>query len=132
VLCGETTTGETGAVLRSADGGESWQSLPRPVRPNATVWGVATHPANPSRLVAWTLFGEVYVSEDAGESWRTVARELGAIRTAASLEECRLSPRDDVAELTRRGLLIPLDELARCRIDARDAPWLTPCGVIRV
>src|SRR5262249_46079563 len=26
--CGETTTGETGAVLRSTDGGLSWQSLP--------------------------------------------------------------------------------------------------------
>ena len=83
--CGETTTGETGAVLRSHDGGESWQSLPLPVRPNATVWGLATHPADPSRIVAFSLFGEVYVSEDAGESWRKIAREFGEIRTAAWL-----------------------------------------------
>jgi photosystem II stability/assembly factor-like uncharacterized protein len=82
---GETTTGETGTVLRSRDGGDTWQALPLPVRPNATVWGLATHPADPDRLVAFTLFGEVYVSEDAGESWRKVAREFGEIRAAAWL-----------------------------------------------
>lgn len=83
--CGETTTGETGAVLRSNDRGETWQSLPLPVRPNATMWGLATHPADPGRIVAWSLFGEVYVSDDAGESWRKIAREFGEIRTAAWL-----------------------------------------------
>jgi photosystem II stability/assembly factor-like uncharacterized protein len=83
--CGETTTGETGAVLRSSDGGETWRSLPLPVRPNATVWGLATHPADPGRLVAFSLFGEVYVTDDAGESWRKIAREFGEIRAAAWL-----------------------------------------------
>jgi photosystem II stability/assembly factor-like uncharacterized protein len=83
--CGETTTGETGTVLRSSDGGRTWRSLPLPARPNATVWGLATHPADASRIVAWTLFGEVYVTEDAGESWRKITREFGEIRTAAWL-----------------------------------------------
>jgi photosystem II stability/assembly factor-like uncharacterized protein len=83
--CGEATTGETGGVLRSSDGGETWQSLALPGRPNATVWGLATHPADASRIVAWTLFGEVYVSEDGGESWRKITREFGEIRTAAWL-----------------------------------------------
>jgi len=81
--CGETTTGETGGVLRSSDGGQTWRSLPLPVRPNATLWGLATHPADAGRIVAWSLFGEVYVSEDAGESWRKIAREFGEIRAAA-------------------------------------------------
>jgi hypothetical protein len=31
------------------------------------------------------LFGEVYVSEDAGESWRKIAREFGEVRAAAWL-----------------------------------------------
>jgi hypothetical protein len=35
--------------------------------------------------VAFSLFGEVYVTEDAGESWRKIAREFGEIRTAAWL-----------------------------------------------
>src|SRR5262249_6965732 len=75
--CGEPTTGERGAVLRWTDGGQSWRSLSLPIRPNATMWGLATHPADPSRIVAWSLFGEVYVSDDAGEFWRKVAREFG-------------------------------------------------------
>jgi hypothetical protein len=81
--CGETTTGEKGHVLRTTNFGESWEILPLPTQPNATVWGLATHPANANRIVAFSLFGEVYVSEDAGASWRKIAREFGEIRAAA-------------------------------------------------
>jgi len=80
--CGETTTGETGHVLRTADFGESWEILPLPSRPNATIWGLATHPADPNRIVAFSLFGEVYITEDAGACWRKIAREFGEIRAA--------------------------------------------------
>ena len=83
--CGETTTGETGEILRSRDGGQTWRSLPLPTRPNATMWGLATHPADAARIVAFSLFGEVYVTEDAGESWRKIAREFGEVRAAAWL-----------------------------------------------
>ena len=81
--CGETTTGEKGHVLRSTNFGETWEVLPLPTQANATVWGLATHPADPNRIVAFSLFGEVYASEDAGESWRKIAREFGEIRAAA-------------------------------------------------
>jgi photosystem II stability/assembly factor-like uncharacterized protein len=80
--CGETTTGEKGHVLRSTDFGESWEILPFPTEANATIWGLATHPADPDRIVAFSLFGEVYVSEDAGASWRKIGREFGEIRAA--------------------------------------------------
>lgn len=80
--CGETTTGETGHVLRTGDFGESWEILPLPGKANATIWGLATHPAAPDRIVAFSLFGEVYVTEDAGASWRKIAREFGEIRSA--------------------------------------------------
>ena len=46
------------------------------------MWGIATHPADANRILAFTLFGEVYISEDAVESWREIAREFGEIRTA--------------------------------------------------
>jgi photosystem II stability/assembly factor-like uncharacterized protein len=81
--CGETTTGEKGHVLRSTDFGESWEILPFPSQADATLWGLATHPANADRIVAFSLFGEVYVTEDAGASWRKIPREFGEIRTAA-------------------------------------------------
>jgi photosystem II stability/assembly factor-like uncharacterized protein len=83
--CGETTTGETGHVLRTRDFGATWETLKLPGRPNATIWGIATHPANGNRLVAFTLFGEVFITEDAGESWTKVPREFGEVRTAAWL-----------------------------------------------
>jgi photosystem II stability/assembly factor-like uncharacterized protein len=81
--CGETTTGETCHVLRTTNFGETWETLPLPTQPNATVWGLATHPANPDRIVGFSLFGEVYVTEDAGASWHKIAREFGEIRAAA-------------------------------------------------
>jgi photosystem II stability/assembly factor-like uncharacterized protein len=80
--CGETTTGERGHVLRSGDKGESWEILPLPGEPNATIWGLATHPADADRILAFSLFGEVYVSDDGGAFWRKIAREFGEIRTA--------------------------------------------------
>jgi photosystem II stability/assembly factor-like uncharacterized protein len=81
--CGETTTGEKGHVLRTLDFGQRWEILPLPTQPNGTMWGLATHPADPDRLVAFSLFGEVYVTGDAGASWRKIAREFGEIRSAA-------------------------------------------------
>ncbi len=81
--CGEATTGEQGHVLRTTDFGETWQVLPLPTEANATIWGLATHCADPNRIVAFSLFGEVYVSEDAGASWHKIAREFGEIRAAA-------------------------------------------------
>jgi photosystem II stability/assembly factor-like uncharacterized protein len=83
--CGETTTGEKGHVLRTTDFGETWEILKLPGQPNATMWGLATYPADANRLLAFSLFGEVYISEDAGDSWHKIAREFGEIRTAAWL-----------------------------------------------
>lgn len=80
--CGQTTTGEAGHVLRTKDFGQRWEVLNLPVPANATMWGIATHPADASRIVAFTLFGEVYATEDAGTSWRKIAREFGEIRNA--------------------------------------------------
>jgi len=80
--CGETTTGETGFVLRTKNFGENWEVLRLPTQPNGTIWGLATHPAEANRIVAFSLFGEGYVTEDAGDSWRKIAREFGEIRSA--------------------------------------------------
>jgi photosystem II stability/assembly factor-like uncharacterized protein len=83
--CGETTTGEKGYVLRSPDMGETWEMLRLPTQPNSTIWGLATHPADANRILAFSLFGEVYVSDDGGDSWGKIAREFGEIRAAAWL-----------------------------------------------
>jgi len=81
--CGETTTGQAGHVLRTADFGQRWEVLPLPAPANATIWGLATHPAQGDRIVAFTLFGDVFVSDDAGASWRRIERAFGEVRCAA-------------------------------------------------
>jgi len=78
-------TGENGHVLRSTDAGESWEMLKLPMQANSTIWGLATHSAAADRILAFSLFGEVYVTEDAGDSWGKIAREFGEIRAAAWL-----------------------------------------------
>jgi photosystem II stability/assembly factor-like uncharacterized protein len=83
--CGETTTGEKGYVLRSTDMGATWEMLKLPTLANSTLWGLATHPADANRILAFSLFGEVYISDDAGDSWSKTAREFGEIRAAAWL-----------------------------------------------
>ena len=83
--CGETTTGETGYLLRTTDLGQTWETLRLAERPNSTIWGFATHPANAGRIVAFSLFGEVFISEDGGAAWAKVPRAFGEVRCAAWL-----------------------------------------------
>ena len=73
-------------MLRTRDFGQTWETLKLPGRPNSTMWGFATHPAElGNRVVAFSLFGEVFLSDDAGDSWSSVPRAFGEIRTAAWL-----------------------------------------------
>jgi len=46
----------------------------------SVVWKIAAHPADPSLVVAVTLFGQVLASADGGEHWQQVDREFGEIR----------------------------------------------------
>src|SRR5205814_2139572 len=69
VATGDGALGSTGAIQRSRDGGQSWQALPLPVEPNSPIWSFATHPANPNRILACSHYGEIFASEDAGDSW---------------------------------------------------------------
>ena len=80
--CGETTTGEKGHVLRSTDYGESWEILPLPARRMRPFGALPRIPLTPTASWRSALFGEVYVTEDAGASWRKIAREFGEIRAA--------------------------------------------------
>ena len=81
--CGDSAMGSSGNVQRSTDGGETWETRPLPVEPNSPLYGFATNPANPDRILCFSLFGEIYVSEDAGDSWQKVKREFSEIRAIA-------------------------------------------------
>ena len=72
-------------MLRTLDFGHTWETLSLPEAPNSTIWGLATHAAEANRILAFSLFGEVYMSDDAGTSWRKIDRAFGEIRTAVWL-----------------------------------------------
>ena len=80
---GDSIPGVTGAIQRSQDGGKTWDAASLPVEPNSVVYWFATHPAIPDVIVAASLYGYLYVSEDGGESWRKLHKEFGEIRSVA-------------------------------------------------
>jgi photosystem II stability/assembly factor-like uncharacterized protein len=83
VANGDAASGETGALQRSKDRGRTWETLPLPVTPNTPIWTFATNSADPDRILTCSHYGQVFISEDAGDSWRKVRREFSEIRALA-------------------------------------------------
>jgi photosystem II stability/assembly factor-like uncharacterized protein len=83
VANGDAAAGETGGVQRSQDRGQSWETLPLPIAPNTPIWTFATHAADADLMVTCSHYGQVFISEDAGDSWRKVRREFSEIRALA-------------------------------------------------
>ncbi len=80
---GNGIPGETGAIRRTRDGGKSWERVPLPVEPNSVVYWLGTHRDVPDAIVAATIHGYIYVSEDGGEGWEKLELEFGHIRGVA-------------------------------------------------
>jgi photosystem II stability/assembly factor-like uncharacterized protein len=80
---GNTIPGSTGAVRRSSDGGASWETLTLPSTPNSVMYWLAMHRDLPGVIVGFSLFGEVYASEDNGDTWRKVDKAFGQLRSIA-------------------------------------------------
>jgi photosystem II stability/assembly factor-like uncharacterized protein len=80
---GDWTPGKTGAIQRSADGGMTWHAATLSSPANSHFYEISAHPANPDHFVAATFFGYIYVSDDAGLSWRKLPREFGEVRGLA-------------------------------------------------
>ncbi len=80
VATGDGAAGSTGAIQRSKDGGQSWERLPLPVEPNSPIWAFATNAADSGLILACSHYGELYASQDAGNSWGKLAREFTEIR----------------------------------------------------
>ncbi len=82
---GDSTPGSTGAVLRSRDAGQSWESLPLPTQPNSALWVVHMARQQPDTVLTGSRYGYLYRSDDGGDSWRKLWRELSEISSIAYL-----------------------------------------------
>lgn len=80
VGCGDYIPGAVGAIEVSRDGGRTFSRAALPVEPNSTVYWMAMHPDVPGVVAACSVFGQVFVSQDHGESWSKLDREFGEIR----------------------------------------------------
>jgi photosystem II stability/assembly factor-like uncharacterized protein len=80
---GDLTPGKVGAIQRSVDGGESWAPAALSQVPNSHIYAIASHKAYPNQLIAASMYGYLYTSEDAGATWRKNRREFGEIRALA-------------------------------------------------
>jgi hypothetical protein len=50
------------------------------VEPNSPIWNFAVHPADPDLVLANSLFGELYHSNNRGDSWEKLKREFSEVR----------------------------------------------------
>ena len=80
---GDFIPGVTGAIRRSKDAGKTWEAVDLPVEPNSVVYWLSSHPEVPDVVVAGSLYGYVYASNDGGDTWNKLKKEFGEIRTVA-------------------------------------------------
>ena len=83
VANGDAAVGNTGTIRRSTDGGQSWEERPLPVEPNSPVWNFATNAADPELILANSVYGELYRTQDGGDSWDKIKKEFTEVRALA-------------------------------------------------
>ena len=76
---GNFNVGSAGNIFRSTDAGRTWENVKLPNYTNSTVFGLHINPANTDRVVANSCNGEVWASEDLGDSWRKVDQVFGEV-----------------------------------------------------
>src|SRR5205085_9547216 len=59
---GNGPPGNDGRLLRSRDGGDTWERLTLPGSINSTVWCIATHPSDPALMFVCTNLGQLFRS----------------------------------------------------------------------
>ncbi|MGE3540034.1 MAG: hypothetical protein AB7N91_21685 [Candidatus Tectimicrobiota bacterium] len=69
VAAGPNFQSDGGVLFRSTDGGASWARVDMGLEPRTTLFALAFDRRQPSRMFCATSGGEVFSSEDSGQSW---------------------------------------------------------------
>ena len=77
---GDRPSGDSSMLLRTRDFGETWEPITLPSRPNTTIWHIFSNSADAMLIFAVTIFGEIYRSQDGGETWDKPSKFLGEAR----------------------------------------------------
>lgn len=73
------TPGTQSKILFSNDGAASWEVASTDVAPESCVWAICVNPGQPEQMVAGTKYGSLYISEDAGRTWKKTWRSFPEI-----------------------------------------------------
>ncbi len=60
---------ESGGVLRTTDGGNTWHRFDQGVSPSSTTFGIAVNEVDPKQVYFCTRKGQVFGTHDGGASW---------------------------------------------------------------
>ena len=69
VAAGPAFRGDKGVLFRSSDGGITWEEADMGLQPGSTMFGIAFDQRHPARMYCTTTGGEVFGSQDGGQSW---------------------------------------------------------------
>jgi photosystem II stability/assembly factor-like uncharacterized protein len=83
VAAGANFQSDAGVLFRSADGGLSWTRVDMGVQPKSTMFAIAFDERQPQRMYCAASGGEVFASEDGGESWAERPLPAGATQVYA-------------------------------------------------
>jgi photosystem II stability/assembly factor-like uncharacterized protein len=83
VAAGAAFQSDVGALFRSKDGGATWTRMKMGIDPKSTMFGIAFDERQPKRMYCATTGGEVFASEDGGESWAERPLPAGATQIYA-------------------------------------------------
>ena len=83
VAAGANFQSDVGVLFRSTDGGVSWTRVDMGVKPRSTMFALAFAEQQPRRMYCATTGGEVFASEDGGQSWAERPLPEGATQVYA-------------------------------------------------
>ena len=78
VAAGANFKSDLGALFRSRDGGMNWDRMDMGVEPSSTLFGLAINEHDPSVMYCASGGGEVFGSQDSGETWSAHPMPEGA------------------------------------------------------